>query len=208
MDTKFVNAYKITNFKQDRYQLEASILFWIAAAGHNGVTSAAAVNKFLKLSFDEYELDNGPIGKIKPFLFIRNLGLKKTSEFMRSSGIGCCSEKNKAGTYWNLANSGIDLKTCTRQDLLKFKGIGLKTASCFLLHSRDNQKIAGLDRHILRLLKKRGYDNVPDSTPGNPKIYESLERVVVDYIIPESGLSPAEFDLSSWVSERESQAEA
>jgi len=208
VDTKFVDAYKITNFVQDKYQLEASILFWVAAAGHNGVTSAAAVNRFLKLSLKEYELDNGHIDKIKPFLFIRNLGLSKLSNFMRSSGIGCCSPERKAGTYWNLANSGIDLKTCKREDLLKFKGIGLKTASCFLLHSRENQKIAGLDRHILRLLKKRGYDNVPDSTPGNPKIYGNLERVVVDYIIPESGLSPAEFDLSSWVSERESQTEA
>ena len=41
---------------------------------------------------------------------------------MKRFGFGCYN--NKSETFWNLANSNLDLKTCTIESLESIKGIG------------------------------------------------------------------------------------
>lgn len=95
----------------------------------------------------------------------------------------------KAGQYTRLTNGivhlatsigsgAIDLKVCTRAGLVKIKGIGLKTASMFLMYTRRNSQYACLDTHILKYLREEvGTDNVPLTTPSVKSEYVRLETV-------------------------------
>jgi thermostable 8-oxoguanine DNA glycosylase len=96
-------------------------------------------------------------------------------------------------------NSGIDLKTCTVDDLESIPGIGPKTARCFLIHSRPNQQLGALDTHILRYMREQGYD-VPKSTPSSKK-YKEVEKKwlkLANEISKKTGKTLAEVDLDIW----------
>ena len=112
---------------------------------------------------------------------------------MRKCGIGCYN--NKAKTFWQLANSGLDLSTCSTTELESIHGIGMKTSRCFIIHSRKDPKCAGLDVHILRYLKDKGYD-VPTSTPTK-KEYLRIEEIFLK-LAEQSEKTVAEFDLDIW----------
>lgn len=117
---------------------------------------------------------------------------------MKSAGIGCYSQK--AITFMQLAESNLNLKSCGVEDLEKIKGIGPKTARCFLIHSRPNQRLAGLDTHILKYLREKGID-APLSTPPAKK-YKKLEQEFIK-LADNAGKSVAEFDLEIWLTYRE-----
>jgi thermostable 8-oxoguanine DNA glycosylase len=112
---------------------------------------------------------------------------------MKIHGIGCYNNKSKS--WLDLINSGINLKTCTLHELESIRGIGPKTARCFLIHSRPNQNYAGLDTHLLKFLRMLGY-NAPKSTP-NKKSYLSLENEFLK-LVSTSSRTVAEVDLMVW----------
>ena len=112
---------------------------------------------------------------------------------MKNCGIGCYNIKLE--TFISLANAPINLKTCTIDELEAIKGIGPKTARCFLIHSRPNQQLAGLDRHILRFLRDQGY-NVPKHTPTGKK-YKQVEQLFIQEA-QKAGKDIATFDLELW----------
>ena len=95
----------------------------------------------------------------------------------------------------DLVSRGLNLSSCSIEDLERVVGIGPKTARCFVMHSRRGARHAGLDTHVLKYLKSRGVD-VPKSTPTGRR-YAELERIFLD-MADESGKSPAEFDLEIW----------
>ncbi len=75
------------------------------------------------------------------------------------------------------------------------KGVGMKTARFFVMHTRPNQQYACLDTHILQWLGEKGHI-VPKTTPQGDK-YLALEKVFLDYC-REMGKTPAELDLQIW----------
>lgn len=87
------------------------------------------------------------------------------------------------------------LRTVTRDELVKIKGIGLKTASFFLQYTQRGHRFAVLDTHILKHMKSLGYD-VPKSTPNN-KQYLRLESEWLS-LLDKSGLDYSEADLNVW----------
>lgn len=190
-----VDPKKITNFKADNRELELMILFWILAAGKNGVTAAQCLNKMLSYFAEEIN-NNFPIPgeNLSPFDIIQYIidEYDLASE-MKRFGIGCFN--NKAKSFKELIKSRINLRQCTVDDLERIAGIGPKTSRCFLLHSRPNQAYAGLDRHILAYMRDRGYD-VPKSTPTNKK-YKQIEQEFIK-IANNLGKSIAELDLEVW----------
>ncbi|NBP02621.1 MAG: hypothetical protein EBU90_21370 [Proteobacteria bacterium] len=95
----------------------------------------------------------------------------------------------------DLASRGLDLKTCSVSDLESVRGIGPKTARCFLMHSRRGARYAGLDTHALKYMREKGID-VPKSTPTGKK-YLELEAKFLE-LADRSGKSVAEFDLEIW----------
>lgn len=96
------------------------------------------------------------------------------------------------------------MKTCSREELVAIPGIGMKTASCFIMHSRENVRMAGLDVHILRFLKDRGYD-VPVSV--SQKKYKEIEGWFLE-LADEAKMSPADFDLEVWKAYREGRKQS
>lgn len=195
-----IDFFTLTNFERPVHQLEEMILALVAAAGHNGPASAKAVDRFLKSIRNAKHPCDQNLDLKSPFSCIKYTGPNWLSYRMKAAGIGCNSMDKKGGTFWKLANSDIDLKTCTREELCNFKGIGMKTASCFVLHSRPDQKMASLDRHILKIVREK-YEEAPKQTPGSLKNYYKWEKVVLEEFVPED-MTPAEFDLSSWISQR------
>ena len=181
-----IDPANITNYYLTPLELEEHILFWVCAAGKNGTVTARLLNKLL-LELDAYNIGS--------FNAIKQLGLWELSKTLKRNGIGCYNQK--ARTILELANSGLDLRTCTAEDLETIYGIGMKTSRCFIIHSRKNSNYAGLDTHMLKNLRMHNIQGVPFSTPTNKKLYKRLELEVLR-LANESDMSPANYDLMIW----------
>jgi len=183
-----IDPTQITNYNLSKSEAEEFILFWVCAAGKNGVTSAKCLDKLL--SAWREKIDGSP----SPFEIVRYIyQFGDLVDEMKKHGIGCYNSKAK--TFISLVNSNLDLKKCSVEDLESISGIGPKTARCFLIHSRPDQQYAGLDTHVLKFLKDKGHE-VPKSTP-NGKKYRELEVIFLKYV-SESGMNTADFDLKIW----------
>jgi thermostable 8-oxoguanine DNA glycosylase len=186
-----IDPENVTNYNQTDKELEEFILFWVCAAGKNGRTAARCLDKMLTEHAARYQ-NNTPFAWILHAHALYNL-----PQVLKHYGIGCYN--NKARSFHELAvakfKGELDLRTCSASDLEKIHGIGPKTARCFILHSRKNAQVAGLDTHILKHLRSLGYD-VPKSTPIGKK-YLTFEKIVLS-LAKEAGMTPAEYDLHIW----------
>lgn len=189
---------KITNFDASESELEEMILWWICAAGKNGVVAAKNLDNFLT----NWWVTLGDV-HLSPFEIVEEVAERGLlAEELKRHGIGCYN--NKANYMLNLIRANLDLKKCTVEQLEAVKGIGAKTARCFVIHSRKNQWYAGLDTHVLKYLRDQGHE-VPKSTPPKgSKKYRQLEDLFLKYV-KESGSSVAEFDLNVWNQYREGE---
>ena len=96
-----------------------------------------------------------------------------------------------------LACAGIQLRTCSRDALVQIPGIGMKTASYFILFSRRGASVASLDTHILAFMDEhRLAPNIPSSTPAG-KRYLELEQVFIRHCDARSR-DIAELDFEIW----------
>lgn len=183
-----IDPDNITNYNLNQEELEHVILFWVCAAGKNGHTSAKALDNFLNYWKKELKLSS-PFEIIKKIIN-ENFGLAHS---LKEFGIGCFNCKSI--TFKELAFSSIDLKKCDISELERIKGIGNKTSRCFLIHSRPNQRLAGLDRHILYYLKELGISDVVNTPSG--KKYREIEEKFLK-LVDASGKTVSEFDLEIW----------
>jgi len=187
-----IDPSNITNYKMTDAELEENILFWVCAAGKNAITSAKGLESLLNTM--ERHLcyrSRAPFACIREYSSMWDK--RAFPELLKSHGIGCYNNKSK--TMTELAYSHIDLRNCTVGDLECIKGIGPKTARCFLIHSRTDAKHAGLDTHILKFLTDMGYI-VPASTPTGKK-YRQIEELFLK-IADASGVGVSAFDLLIW----------
>lgn len=90
------------------------------------------------------------------------------------------------------------LKNITRKELLAIDGIGPKTASFFIVHSRPWSELAVLDVHILHYLQEQ-YPKYPVSrgTPQELDEYKRLEQMFLG-IAASQNKTPADLDLEIW----------
>lgn len=154
-------------------------------AGKNASVTSRLLDLFLN------ELHRGK-KDFQPFAVIREY--KGDLEgLLKKIGFGC--QKAKARSLRELVNSGLDLRTCSADDLEGIYGIGPKTARCFLIHTRKNVRHAGIDTHLLKWLKSLGYD-VPKSTPTG-KVYKRLEEIFLS-LADKLKMTPAVLDLAVW----------
>jgi len=184
-----VDPENITDYDLCNNELEERLLFWVCAAGKNGRTAARCLDVFLELMSCEGS----------PFACIREHGVARTPPplpyILRAAGIGCYT--SKARTFTEVSNAGLNLRTCTVEDLEKVYGIGMKTSRCFIIHSRLGARHAGLDTHLLKYLRAEGIEDVPKSTPSSKKQYLRLEKEFLR-MADEQGKLPSVLDLEIW----------
>lgn len=181
-----IDPVRITNFKSTKKDLEEVLLFWICAAGKTAKIASRALDAFLIAQ------------KIRksPFEIIRQIGRRRLPGLLKKYGIGCYNQK--ARTMWELVSSKLNLKKCSIDELEAIYGIGRKTARCFALHTRKNARCAGLDTHVLKYLRDKGYD-APKQTPSSKKKYLELEEAFIAEADKEMPRKPiAVFDLAIW----------
>ncbi len=181
-----IDAANITNYKLFNNELEARVIFWILAAGKNG-TRAAEITNNMTGNWERIA------GITSPFKLLRSLSMKETINLCADYKTGC--QTSKARSLYEASRAGLDLRTCTAEDLESIYGIGMKTSRCFIIHSRKNAQYAGLDTHMLKHLSFLGYE-VPKNTPTGKK-YLTYEKIVI-ILSKESGKTPAEYDLDVW----------
>ena len=181
-----INPAAITDYKASEYKLQETILWWICAAGKNGTLTSIYLDNMLS------EME--PSRTEEPFRVLRRLTRETIAHMLKRHGIGCYN--NKSRSIYELVHSGIDLKTCTAEELENIYGIGMKTSRCFIIHSREGAQYAGLDTHILKFLGSRGI-SVPKATPSSKEQYLKLEKEFLK-LAQEAGKSPAALDLEVW----------
>ena len=182
-----IDATNITNYNLTDAELETTLMFWVLAAGKNG-TRAAKITNEIRTFWDSFSKD------ISTFMCLMQYDIDETVELLKQYKTGC--HINKGKTLSQLCRADLNLKTCSSEDLEKIYGIGMKTARCFIIHSRENAMYAGLDTHMLKYLNSLGH-KVPKSTPNNKNLYLTLEKLVLK-IAAEQGKTPSEFDLEVW----------
>lgn len=186
-----IDPTKITNYRLSIAKTEEVILFWVCAAGKNGVTAARCLDRLLCAWRDK--ATNLVNDKPSPFDIVRYINqFGDLAGEMKKHGIGCYNAKAK--TFVALAQKNLDLKNCSVEDLESIPGIGPKTARCFLIHSRKNQQYAGLDTHVKKYMKDLGY-SIPNSI--SKKKYLEIESKFIS-LANHSGMKIADFDLMVW----------
>lgn len=186
-----INPKKITQYGLNRLRLEEYLIFWIAVAGKTAKTIAPRIDQVLWEGYREL----GHRGPRSPFKIVRELGKRRLATRLNKTGIGC--HKAKASAMVDTANAGFDLKKCSRDELTSINGIGLKTANCFLMHSRPDARCAGLDTHVLKFLRDMGCEDVPQATPKSIKQHKRLEDFFLE-VCDCTGFTPADLDLVVW----------
>jgi thermostable 8-oxoguanine DNA glycosylase len=185
-----VDPINATDYHRSIDELEEFLLFCIAVAGKHAGRTAINLEKLFK--FTRYP-DESPFYQIQDISEMWDL-----PDLMKSIGFGCFNIKAKG--LLQAANSGLDLRKCTVEDLESLYGVGMKTARYFILHSRKNAEVACLDTHVLKWLSYyTGYE-VPDHTPTKKK-YLELERIFLK-IAETMKISPAALDLKIWNKQR------
>lgn len=188
------------NTERTADQLDSFMLFCVLVAGKNADVAANVVNRMM--------LDKPK--DVRPLQWLAD-----NTHLLHFYKVGQYSRVTK--TIQGLLE--LDLRSCTMEELINVHGVGLKTASFFLLYTRQCE-VAVLDRHVLRWLKdnfdaakSRGLtsnrsgastritkEDVPDQAPTEPGKYMSLQREVMKRIaVVFPGLSAAEADLQIWL---------
>lgn len=187
-----IDPFNITNYNQTDEQLEEFLLFWILVAGKTAKTAARGLDCFLTRVGGYID---GPFNAIRRQHTLSTLGMEESiADLLKKCGIGCYNAKSES--IKQASFSGYNLRNCTPDELELIKGIGPKTSRCFILHSREGARVAGLDTHILKFLRSKKHE-VPDSTPSHRKLYAKLENLFIKYA-DEAGMSVADFDLHVW----------
>tara|TARA_B100001175_G_scaffold42518_1_gene31856 strand:+ start:3078 stop:3614 length:537 start_codon:yes stop_codon:yes gene_type:complete len=126
---------------------------------------------------------------------------------LRKVGIGQYKRIYKCWDYIRKNISPGHLRTIKRKALTNIPGIGNKTASFFLAHSRAFAEVAVLDTHILKWLKA-SYPKlahlVPKITPQTIDDYITWEALFLGTSC-QMGICPADLDNRIWQSATNAQ---
>jgi thermostable 8-oxoguanine DNA glycosylase len=188
MIAKKINPKKITDFNRTKADLELFAVFAVCVAGKNAQQTADKVN-------DNFRDVATPTKQLTPFEAIKNLvNIKVFVAYLKMAKMGQYRRIYRA--LRDLVESGIDLKTCTVEELEAIHGIGPKTSRFIIMHSRPNQRLATLDTHILRWMRDQGIET-PKATPQSKKLYKELEDKFLT-LCDKRAILPSQLDLKIW----------
>jgi hypothetical protein len=184
-------------YHADERQLQAFLMACTAVAGKNAKVQQGKLNALL----GDPVFDDVSTGRGRPLESCYVMGPDVLRQLL---------ERHKMGQYDRLARlwfalgdslAGRSLSDgfmVNREALCSFPGIGMKTASFFVLYTQRQARVACVDTHILRWLRGQGVRKVPKSTPGSVKEYLRLETVVLAEA-ERRRLDPAVFDYTVWI---------
>lgn len=186
-----VNPFDITKFDRTYAELQEFLLFCIMVAGHNSMTTKAALERLMDetVCFVQYgNLIFSELNKLDDDTLVEVLTDARTGKYCLLS---------KAIRYVGKHYSYVPLDSLSIGELVEIPGVGPKTARFFVLHSRPNARVAVLDVHVLRWLKEQGYLYVRTQTPQAESTYKRIEG----YFLEEAdkrGLEPYKLDTLIW----------
>ena len=188
MIAKKINPKKITDFNRSQADLELFAVFAVCVAGKKAQQTADKVN-------EHFRDVQTPTKQLTPFETIKSLiGANIFGGYLQHARFGQYKRIYRAMRH--LAESSIDLKTCTVEDLAAIHGIGPKTSRFIIMHSRTNQRLATLDTHILRWMRDQGIET-PKATPQSKKLYKELEDKFLT-LCDKCAILPSQLDLKIW----------
>lgn len=193
-----IDPVKVTDYRRSPEQLEEFLLFCIGVANKN----ATYISRYLHLLLlygKSLRCGATPFQAVRVIAACQNL-----PETMRRIGFGCFN--TKARGFLEAANSGLDLSACSLSQLEGIHGVGMKTARYFVLHSRENARVACLDTHIKRWLAYYTGRAVPENALSR-KRYLELEQLFLK-VADAMGVAPATLDLAIWNRERGTDEES
>jgi len=179
-----IDPENITAYERTTTELEEFLLNAITFAGKNARQQAQKMHELL---FHEYH--PSPFHAIRMWKKRGTLRRKLERVRIGKYSLLCAS-------FSELAHSAINLKTCTVEELVKFPGIGHKTARLFILHSRRRQEIAVIDTHLLKEMRHLKLTNLR-ATPTDKKYFE-LEKKLIAHLKKNGITDFAEYDLATW----------
>ncbi len=186
----------MTRYGQQDLELEETLLFCCSVAGKNAKTTARLLEDFLQWG----HLHLGLKSHYSPFLMIRHLGyqFQDLPLILKKAGFGCYNYRAK--TFRALALSGLNLKTCTAEQLQLIPGIGMKTSHFFLLHTREDVQCPVIDTHALKFLTDMGYP-IQEEKALTKKRYQEYSEYFLECWGDHQNTFPctlAEYDLGIW----------
>ena len=188
MIAKLINPKKITDFNRTKADLELFAIFAVCVAGKKAQQTADKVN-------NHFRDTQTPTKQLTPFETIKSLvNIKVFGAYLQMAKMGQYKRIYRA--LRDLAESDIDLKTCSVEDLEAIHGIGPKTSRFIVMHSRPNQRLATLDTHILRWMRDQGIET-PKATPQSKKLYKELEQKFLT-LCDKCAILPSQLDLKIW----------
>lgn len=204
-------------------ELEEFIMFGIAAAGKNARLTAIGLDYFINSLPNEHSWDGGPLARPLARLaswrasechrlpcnatgwdggWSRETQVRMLGKLVKQAGLGCYNQR--AASFLDLLDrvaAGLDLRTCTIEELEQVRGIGKKTSRFFVVYTRPEQHdYAILDVHILSWMQEQGYQ-VPDQTPTTASMYKWAERMFIKEAASR-GITPLELDQAIWKTRR------
>lgn len=173
---------------------EAFLIFCISVAGKQSVPTQNRVEKFLRVCCGKHgRPDTSPFSHIGDLLRTKGALLRE----LKRLKFGQYTKLVKAFT--ELAESDIDLKRCSPDELEWIHGVGPKTSRYFILRTRPNAKVAALDTHVLRWLRDIGHEKIPKSTPQSGRAYSRIESLFLEEA-RKRRTTPAKLDGAIWES--------
>jgi hypothetical protein len=179
-----IELKRITDFERSPAELEELLLFCAFLGRHSAWDTASALHSFLTTVHQREHPKT-----FRPFEGLRRQEQRLAAD-MKSHGLR--SPKKNARTIVALIECGLDLRTCTVEELEGVPGMTPSAARLFLLHSRPEQPYACLDGDVLSYLRDEGIVT-PAKAPADPEEYRVLEQEFLE-LAAKAGKTPAELD--------------
>lgn len=189
MDTTTVDPLKIPK-KLTKVQLEDWILFGVLVANKEATQTRNKLNALLEALYTEADY------ALTPFAAVRE-AVKKGTLLGHLQAIRTGQYGRIERAFREVVEIDADPDTLTVEALEAVHGIGPKTARMIVLYAGPDTAVVPLDTHVLKYLRKLGYENVPKATPSSGAKYRYWESVFIKEAA-KARMSVREFDTMVW----------